>query len=488
MATSDRFGAARYLPNYKPLPVPYGNIVPNVTHSPSERPHSDVAAAAWLPLTSSAVNLANGFFVRTEGPTGDYIVLTPGKLVAVTRENLGLTYDDGPVGRVVPAGVRIAWAAAADDDDVLEYGATDVSEMIEDLTTGAPVAAAVVYTKEEVVAGLVGRGLLAPSEALEDFVSRPVGVIPQSMYAWCGGDGLNPTAYRHHNYKRQHKSQLLCDWVLRVPFVPGSTLVNRDIPAISAVVTDVSEVETPDTAGDAAWCTGAGGQLASVLTLSGTGTRYGTLAHSDYVGLVLGALRIEHAPHIPITITRSGSDITSTIMVRRLQRINDLTQVGDYYVDLDLGIVFFYESGGNALPSGMAANDIISFRQHSAHVQSVSDLACIVGDVRPGDLLVCDAKSNFRPFVARPAETQAENAGSTDYVDPTTYDRPEDVVAQVLTFSRYPRESMERVKTFYDNLPTGILDKMPGSATGGYTDNLTYASGGQFEVVINLTK
>ena len=87
-------------PNFRQPPVPYGNLVPNITHSSSERPHSDVAVAGWLPVSSTAVNQAMGFFVRTENPSGDFLVLTPGKLVAVTRENLGMTYDDGPeIGR-----------------------------------------------------------------------------------------------------------------------------------------------------------------------------------------------------------------------------------------------------------------------------------------------------------------------------------------------------------------------------------------------------
>lgn len=485
-----RFGNSNWYqgPNFRRPPLPYGNLVPNVTHSSSERPHSDAAVAAWLPLADTTDNRAMGFFVRQEEPSKDYLVLTPGKVVSFSRENLGMVVDDGPLGRLVPAGVRIAWAAAGAGDTVLEYNATDVAQFTQDLTTGVAVAAAASYTKAQVEAALLGRGLLRPSEALEDFISSPVGVIPQSAYAWAGGDGLQPAGYNFHNYKRQHKSQLLCDWVLRFPFAPAGTATARDIPAIGTVVAADTEVETPAVAGDAAWVTGAGGELASVLGLEGAGTRYGSVTNTDYVGLVLGALRIEVVPHLPFSITRAAVDITSTILQNRKCSIEDLIYDGDYYVDTELGIVFMYEAGGNALPTGMAAADIINVQQHSAHTDYISDLAMIVGDVRPGDLLVCDSKSNLRPFVPRPAETQASTAGSTDYVDPATYDRPEDVIAQVLTFSRYPREDMSKVKTFYENLPTGLVDQMPGSATDGYTDNQTYAGGGQFEVIINFLK
>lgn len=484
MATSSRFGASRYSPNWRGPRTPYGNLVPNVTHSSSERPHSDVAAAAWLPINDSATNQGMGFFVRREEPTGDYLVMTPGKLVAVTRENLGLEYDEGPLGRLVPAGVRINWAAAASGTNIIEYTALDVAEFIEDVTTGEPVAAAVSYTKNQVTVALRARGLLRSTESAEEFISKPVGVAPQSVYAWCGGDGLQPAGYRQHNYKRQHKSQLLCDWALRLPFVPPAALVQTTTVAVTGnEATGIADLE----AGVNTWVTGGGGGLAAL----GLTARYGTPAHSDYVGFVVGAHRIEVAPHIPMLITSGGNDITSQVAVRRMSSINDLSYEGDYYIDTELGIIFFYESGGNALPNGLTVGDIINVSAHGALAPGaaayVTDLASVGGDVRPGDLLVCDAQSNFRPFVPRPAETTIVD-NQVEYVDPATYDRPEDVVAQVLTFSRYPDEGMDMVKTFYDNLPTGLADRMPGSATEGYTDNLTYALGGQFEVIVNFLK
>lgn len=499
MTTSRRFAAANYTPSHREMPLPYGNMIPNVTHSTSDRPHSDVAAAAWLPLADTDVNRSMGFFVRVQYPAKDYFVITPGKAVAVTRENLGLSYDEGPLGRLVPAGVRICWAAAGNGDTILEYGAVDVSEGIEDLTSGAPVTAAVSYTKAQVTAALIKRALLRPSEGLEAFISKPVGVLPQSALAWCGGDGLQPVGYRKHNYKKQHKSSLLCDWVLRLPYVPSGTLTAVEVPSIATVVASINEIETsaevPSSsthAGlggaaatqDGAWVTGAGGEMLSIGL-----SKFGVPSHSDYVGLVLGVYRADAAPHLPVKIFSTGGvDKTSSVLVRQVACIDDLSREGDYYISLEPGILFIYESGGNALPTGLAATDYVTISAHSKHETYVSDLASIVGDVRPGDQLVIDGKSNFRPYIARPAETQTGTAGSVDYVDPSTFDRPEDIVGQVLTFKRYPSESMQMVKTFYDNLPTGLADAMPGSATGGYTQNLTYAGGGRFEVIVNLLK
>ena len=479
-----------YTPNFRLPPLGIGNLIPGFTHSDSVRPHTDAAVAGWLPLYASADNKANGFFVRQEETTGDYIVITCGKLVAFTRENLGMTWDDGPVGRLVPAGVKLAWAAAAGGTDILEYDATDVAQRTQDLTTGNAVTAAVTYTKAQVTLALQERGLILDSESCEDFISEPVGLLAGSAYQWAGGDGLQPRGYRFHNYKRQHKNALLCDYVIRLPFVPLNTQVSRDLPAIATVIADIIETETPAVAGDAAWATGAGGHLAA----EGMDTKYGTIAHTDYVAAVLGAPRIEVAPHLPLVITTAGGvDKTSTVITRRVKSPNDLTTVGDYYVDSDWGIVFFYEAGGNALPTGMIATDIIKFNQHGVQTTYLNDLAFISGlTVRPGDLLTFDKFSNLVKWSPTTAGTYAIPAEPTSAeVDTVVTDALRSgarILAQVMTMSRYPREDMERVKTFFDNLPTGILDKMPGSATGGYTDSQTYASGGQFEVIINFMK
>lgn len=450
--------------------TPYGNLIPGATHSESVTPHTDVAPASWLPLAETDTNKKNGFSVWKEENKRDYIVITTGKPVALTRENLGLGYDDGPEGRVVPAGVRVAWAAAAAGDAVIEYGAIDVQERIQDITTGQPVEAPVSYTKAQVTAALQKRGLIYSSESAEDLISLPVGVINISAYAWCGGDGIQPAGYRFRNYKRQHKVSLLCDWVLSVPQVPSPQLTSLDVVAIDSTPTtgstleSIAGTETPKNAGDVSWVTGDNDEIGTL----GLDVRYGNLG-TDYVGIVLGARRIEVVPHLQFKITRGGVDITSTVAKNRVGSPSELSSDGDFYVDTEMGIIFFYEEDGDGLPAGLQAADVISFAKQANHTDYVSSLVSAVGDIRPGDLVVVDALSNFRKFVS----------GT---------DKPEEVVGQVLTLSRYPREAMAMTKTYHDELPTGLKDKMPGSATEGYTDSQTYGGGGQFHVLINLTK
>lgn len=498
-----------YTPNFRQPRLPYGNLTPGWTHSDSVRPHADSYPAAWLPINSEDVSVANGFFSYDDGTAnGDVMVLMAGKAVAYTRENLSVTnvgsdVETGPSGRIVPAGVRVAWAAATGSTKVLEYTAADVAARIEDLATGAPVSAPVDYTKTQLTVALRKRGLLLAAEALESFISPVVGVVATNVYAWAGGDGLQPRGYRFTNYKRQHKVALLCDWVLRLAHVPiadGSVTV----PAFTflANTTDAT-FRTELELGSPLWLQGDLSTNTALLS-----PRYGTITNQDWVGLLLGTRRIESSLQCPITIVDgSAVDVTSNFLSRRQSSLENLTRNGDYFIDGELGIIFWYKSGADALPAGVDAtlitsSHVITFSYHSAHTENYSPYPAIVGDVRPGQFLVVDKLSNFRPYVARAAESEViatDGADTTDandaatvsaaaYVDPTTYDRPEDIVAQVLTMQRFPKEDMKMVKTFWENLGTGLRDRTPGSATGGYSDTLTLGRGGSFEVIINLLK
>jgi hypothetical protein len=513
-----------YTPNFRAPRLPYGNLVPGWTHSASDRPHSDVTPAAWLPVNGSSTNQALGFFSFDDGTqNGDIMVIMAGKLVSLTRETLAVTnfgtdLEKGPVGRAVPAGVRVAWAAAGGSDDVLEYTSVDVEERIEDLATGLPVAAAVTYNKDELTAALQTRGLLRSSESLEDFLSAPVGVLAVNAYAWAGGDGLQPRGYRKHNYKRQHKVNLLCDWVLRLAHVPVDT-GDLDVPAISTLLVTAAATAALQLPrfedGTPRWIAGATGIPLSLAD------RY-TETTGDWVGLVVGRRRIEHSLQAPIAIRDAGSaDVTDSFFVSRKSSLADVAALGDYYLDLEMGVIFFYEDGGNALPVGydgtaMSTDFDIEFSYHTAHAEQLSPYPGVVGDVRPGDFLVCDLQSNFRKYSPAPdvaldltavdvfvaatsggavttaatvwtASVAADETTAVDH-DTSVYDRPEDIVAQVLTMSRFPSEDMAITKTFWENMPNGLKDRTPGSATRGYSDRLTYARGGQFEVLVNLMK
>ena len=501
--------------------VPYGNLIPSVEHSGSDRPHSDIAAAEWLPLEMTATNSDMGFLSYEDGRRGDYLVMMPGKLVALTREPLSVRQmiGEGPVGRAVPAGVRLAWGAAGGSDDILEYTARDVAYGVTDLVTGDRVTAAVAYDKDAVTAGLQARGLLFEGETAEAFISRPVGVVPFAVHAWGGGDGIQPSGLNFTNYKREHKTQLLCDHVLRLPRVP-----------VESVTVDADEYSA----------TGLGSSLAAVLAslndrgatpvadpwLSGANftsyfeDRYKDgITNTEYVVLGLGYRHIatpSFLHSITVTANGGGADKTATVLARKRSSINALSADGDYFVDPELGVIAFYVAGGNSLPATMAANDDFTFEVHPSAFECLSEdratsptlnppsvFTSVKGNVSPGDYLVCDRYSDFRAYIPRPtpvyqeitavvvtdlaADAYIETWPSASVGDPDgTYDLPEDIVGQILTLQRYPREDMAKRRTFHDNLPTGIADKMPGSATDGFSDMITYSNGDEYEVIVNL--
>ena len=51
-----------------------------------------------------------------------------------------------------------------------------------------------------------------------------------------------------------------------------------------------------------------------------------------------------------------------------------------------------------------------------------------------------------------------------------------DTVGQVLEIVTYPRGGLELVKTAYASM-SSVYDQMPGSASGGLPDNVTFAGG-----------
>jgi hypothetical protein len=479
-----------YTPNFRQPLVPFGNLIPNVGSSDSVRPWTNSMVAEWLPLSDSSVNTTNGFIVYPDPTSGDYFVITPGKLVAYTRERISLDGLDGPTGRMVPAGVRIAWAEAADDADVLDYGTVDVTRRTQNLVTGQPVSAPVTYEKQEVVAGLVRRGLLRQGESLDAFISRPVGVVPMAQFEGPGGDSVQPRGLKFHNYRRQTKSQLLCDFVLALPNTP-TAVVTTTAGAFADLISGTAATALGQLNSAAASSTAAGLWITPArFATMGLAARYGyTPTNADYVGVALRRNKLEVAPHLTFTWKdNAGVDKTATVLKRKVKHIDELRLAGDYMLDQELGIVWMFESGANALPANVASTDVISGQYIYGFSDVTSPLAHIRGIVNPGDLLVCDKWSNFAPYTPRPAEEAVGDDDAVLYVDPASYDRPEDIVGQALTFSAYPREEMAKVHTWYSNLPTGVLDKMPGSATGGFTDAQTYTGSGQFIILVNLLK
>jgi len=451
-----------------------GNLTPLFEHSESIRPHFPGKSAPWLPVSAGATNVSMGFISRFDVRDEDYVVVSSGKVVAVDR-----------LGGVCPAGVRLTWAAAAGGDDILVYDATDVSRRVIDLGTGEFVSAAKTYTKTTLLAQLRQMGYLAADANLETFIGHGVGLASYNYWKSAGPDLDNPSTWSYHNYKMQDLTAILCDYTIRLPLIPRShsgETVGAFVDAFAA---------TTDLVGAAAvW-----GTLTSAQTVM---DRYDDETNTNVVALLLGVQACaKHTTRTPVTIETAGAVVkTSDVLIRERTAVDNLNTAGDWFLDHTVGILWFYESGGNALPTGLGATDVVRFYDYNAVPGAVSTYAAVVGDVYPGDFLMYDENSNLTVFsetdfaasdvtvagAGNPSD--AELATIMDQVMSAIFSDTRKVMGQVLGFQRHPQDALDRVKTAYSFL--GTQDQMPGSASGGYPDTITYASGSDTEVIINL--
>jgi hypothetical protein len=514
--------------------IDYGKPIIAPTHGDTVAPQNDLAAAAWLPVSGADENVAMGFhsYDYQRHVFTDKVVIMPGKLVALTRESLGgsgagvAEINKGTVGRLVPAGVRLAWKAAAGTGvAVLKYTAVDVAERIEDLGTGLPVESAKEYDKDTLTLRLQERGLLGLSETLDAFISRPIGVAANVVYAWAGGDGTQPNKLRFHNYRRENKSTFWTgqDHTLRLPVAPAKAY---DISLLDIDGDDYDASASWDGTKKLVVCgQGNGSTAASATTIAhfshGTDVarkatytqltgafdmRYADLAAS-MTGLViaLGHRGIESNIYNTIevwTATYSGGDtlvkgtnITSTWLKSEKSIPAAVKAVGDYFVDRDLGLLFvegtFPATGNTAIGFRLAAD---------AEAYTGNVFAAVGKAVKPGDYLTYDRFSNFVPYIARPDETEvvatdgASTADANDdavvsataYVSPLLYHRPEDIVGKCYTLDRSPKADLAAVKTFHDYDGVSLADRTPGSANDGHPAEIHQSLGGQFAAIVRV--
>jgi len=400
-----------------------GNILPNVEHSEGERPHIEWKPAAWLPVQFYDKHFENWY------------VIMPGKVLACD-----------PDGRLVPAGLRLATELVG-SGDVVTYTQNDVDALVTNVTTGLPVTAAqltdnggtsIGYTITEInTAGFLG------DTDRELTISNPVGVAPYAFHKWAGGDGSNPFELDHHNYQMQHQVAVLCDYVLTLPLVPGSSTEEALV------------FSTPTN---------------NITAASGV----------DNLPIALNTVRT------PITFAGGAS---ATLFVNQVELLSEVTSAGDWHVDLDSGVVTTFSASA---PTGVT----MSYYHYAAAPTSatMSKFTSVVGDVKPGDLVTFDADSNLRIANATTLFLDASPTGAQVARSHAL------IVGQILDRdSGHPKDLLDRVKTSYSpalNTDStgarpaylGQLDQMPGSATGGMPAEIHYSGAADTMVRVNLTR
>jgi hypothetical protein len=437
-----------------------GYVVPEVEHSESERPNAERRPADWLPV------------VRYDTKVEEYTVVAAGKVIAIDKE-----------GNLVPAGLKLSFEAAG-GSTILTYVAADVTEGTIDLTTGVSVTAPATYTQTQVTTALRARGLILAAEFARDFISEPIGYAPYSYWQWCGGDGFNPALYRNHNHNLQHQTAFACDKVLEIPLVPAE--------------------QTAETMGDGS-ISGSAITFGTTQWHSATGlnatTRYASLVSvgDNVVGYAFGRL-----PVAKITANTPITDSNSTLASKT--EVTSIAAVaaggsGYFYIDYEGGVLFLYESGGNAVPTGFVDGvTTIAYYQYETAATGTGNISQVIGDVQVGDFVTFDSNSNYvrwNPVIstASGAATGVAYSVDPDYgagVDATISTQLENFVlgaigrriGQVVAVWDWPRSGIEKVMTQYQTLTA--FEQMPGTATSGMTDAQVQSGAANQTAIINF--
>jgi hypothetical protein len=447
-----------YQPNHKQWNHT-GFIFPQVEHhaGQSDYPHAEFRPAAWLPV------------IRQDTRFETWVVCMPGKVLALTRE-----------GDVVPAGLKDQFEVAS-GATALTYTANDYTESVTDLTTGVAYATngTTTYTQSQVTTALRNRGLIRATEFARDFISAPVGYAPCAMYAWCGGDGSNPSLYKQHNLNMQNQMLVGCDNILRLPLVP--------IVESAETMGDGSISSAAITFGTTQWHDSTG---------LGLTTRYSSLvsAGDDVVAYVFAKT--------PVAKQSNNTPFTCTALSGKTE-VDSIAEVAAggsdyYYVDYEAGVMFVYESGGNAVPSPFVdGTTTITYYTYEGQATGAANIASVLGDVNVGDFLTFDSNSNLVPihvdigtapgagsgvvYAADPAYATDLDADISAQLEATMIEALTRTVAQVIAIDVGPRDNIDLVRTQFTGLTA--TERMPGSATGGQTDAQNL-SGAAFKTVI----
>jgi hypothetical protein len=449
-----------------------GRITPNVEWSESHRPHFEAMPAPWLNVQ------------RYEYEIEAWHVVSSGKVVALSRE-----------GHLVPAGLRKAWCIAT-GSDALVYTTDDVTQDVIDLTTGVAVTAHVHYTEDELTAALRKRGLITQDERAMDFISQPIGIASYNYYQASGPDTYNPATLYQHNFRPQALCAVTCDYVATYPVLPAVVSAETMANAIANGASDMLHFFDNTHTRAAGWF--------------GSTAIHGVLRYADLVaaGDDVVAYMCVNAPLAWIT---EDSPMTSSLggLTNQVSSISAISAAGDFYVDYDYGVLFLYEADGNAIPSPWTTSGTIIYYHYNAEgsaTNTLSTFACATGNLNYGDFLTYDDHSNLikaemniatagfamtgvsgTPYSTDP-DYDSASITDADYslqIELAVQNYHQGIIGQVIGTTIYPKDYLDRVKTAYAG-QTAANMQTPGSATGGRSDQLTYANAAERMVIVNL--
>jgi hypothetical protein len=443
-----------------------GRVTPNVEKSESHRPYFESMPAVWLPVG------------RFEKEIESYFVISSGKVVAEDRQ-----------GFMVPAGLRKKWNVTT-SATVLTYTATDAAENVIDLTTGVVVSGTPSYTEDQLTLALRSRGLIGHAERAMDFISKPVGIASYNYYKASGTDWYNPATLFQHEFRPQATVAITCDYVITLPVLPAvataETMANDNTGGAATVLALMFDGTNARTKG---WFNAT--QLHAV-------TRFASeVAVGDNV---VGYLTTNN----PLAHVTPDSAITASVagLVKQVGSIGQIAASGDFFVDYEAGVIFVYEAGGDAIPSPFTTSSTVTYSHYAAAGSNVSTFACATGNLEFGDFLTYDANSNLIKatldigtaegysaagviFSADPDYSAASDASISLQIEKAVLGFVEGIVGQVIGTEIFPRDLLDKVFTAYAGQSAANM-RTPGTATGGRTDQLTYANAAEKMILVNL--
>ena len=414
------------------------SITPNnVVQREVSTPAGEWKPAAWLPV------------VWQNEKSKDYFTISSGKVVSFDAS-----------GRIVPSGLlRKCLDAGAVGDSILEYRESiEKDARVIDITTGKFVTGNNTVTLEDfanairlngwsTAAAPAGGAALAEAKAIvKAFISAPVGVAAYDVYCWAGDD---PANLHYTNYQKQHLIQFFTDIQMRVPHV-CKTVADVDLVA---------------------------GNVNTILNGAGLENRprFAGYDMTNVIAYQAAEKFASHTSRTPVTITTANGAWSG----RQRSEIALLARAGDYYIDGDAGLLLFWEDGGDNKPVDAAGDAILAatgFGYNSSSQQA--RMIHLVGAARPGDFVTFDAQSNF---IVRSLPTTVAADGNHDGAEASAAllalaDELELTVGRVLELIKEPRGLLERVRTGFQGDEFEADAKMPGSATGGFSDLITLSA------------
>ena len=325
-------------------------------------------------------------------------------------------------GRVIPAQYGLGAAT-------ITYTAADVTAGVIDVRTGVTLLTANIgnFNVAAVTSFMGGADAMA--------VSAPIGLSFFDCFqdfgdASADDDGNNPVFYAQHNFRMQHRITFVCDAYVEAPLIPGN-----------ATATNLGQ-----------------------LTLAAGTTILDSTA--------LGSLPVaKNTVRTPTAFTNGTGTDAATRFVNQVSARTDIAVAGDWFVNLETGIVSCFGT------VTIAANVYqIAYYHYNAAPGTFSQFLCAYGDLNPGDFVQCGTQSNF-VVDAAPDVT--------------------DTMGQVLEKILHPQDLLDRVMSAYtpalNTSATGLLpgytgqaDQTPGTATGGVPLNIHYAGASDTVVRVNL--